>query len=102
MRIGETISSIVKIAVVVACVYAFLKWQFTEPQLDEIGQFAEKACVDQMIGRYNAKAAKVYSVKKNESGYVVRASLTFANGTPARVYCLANNQGGVKELILEQ
>lgn len=102
MRIGQTISSIIKVTVVVACVYAVVKWKFIEPQLDEIGQFAEKACVDQMVGRYDAVSAKVYSVKKNESGYVVRASLAFAKGTPARVYCLTNNQGGVKELILQE
>jgi hypothetical protein len=102
MNIGETASSIIKITVVSACVYAVVKWQFIEPQLDEIGSFAERACVDRMVGRYNADSANVYSVKKNENGYVVRASLTLAKGTTAKVYCLANKHGGVEELILEE
>jgi hypothetical protein len=44
----------------------------------------------------------VYSVKETNIGYVVRASVTLPKGTVAKVYCLTNTHGGVREITIEE
>jgi hypothetical protein len=102
LRVGETLSSIIKIAVVGAGVYAVVRWQFIQPQLGEIAEFAEKACVDRIESRFDPERTRVYSVKEDDNGYVVRASLSYSKRSTSKVYCLTNKQGGVREIIIAE
>ena len=96
------IGSILKLALAGACIYALYTWQFAEPQGSEVRAFAEKACVDEIRSSYDVSTVRAYSIKENSDGYIVRASITMNKGGVAKVYCLANRHGGVKEISLEQ
>lgn len=79
-----------------------MKWEFTKPQDDDVNDFAEKACVDEIRDRFDVSTVRAYAVNETNNGYVVRASVTFARGTVAKVYCLTNVHGGVKEIMIEE
>ena len=83
------------------CIYAFVKWEFDSPEDSDSREFAEQACVDAIGDRFDTTSIRPYSVNKNSNGYIVRASVTLANGKPAKTYCLTNEHGGVKEVGLE-
>ena len=83
------------------CIYAFVKWEFDSPSDSDSHNFAEQACVDAIGDRFNTTSIQPYAVTKNSNGYVVRASVTLANGNPAKTYCLTNEHGGVKEVGIE-
>ena len=102
MNIGTAIGNILKAAVVGGCIYAVVTWQFAKTQDDDVGDFAERACVDEIGARYDASTVRAYSVKKTNNGYIVRASITLPRGTTAKVYCLTNAHGGVKEITIEE
>ncbi len=102
MKIGETIGDILKAVLVCGCIYGIVKWEFIKPQHDDVIDFAEKACVDEIGDRFDASTVRAYAVNENNNGYVVRASVTLARGTTARVYCLTNVHGGVKEITIEE
>ena len=48
MNIGASIGNVIKIALVLGGIYAFVKWEFTETQDDDVRSFAEKACIDEI------------------------------------------------------
>ncbi len=102
MKIGETIGNILKAVIVSGCIYGIVKWDFIKPQDGDISDFAEKACVDEIGDRFEASRVKAYAVNESNNGYVVRASVTLARGTIAKVYCLTNAHGGVKEITIEE
>lgn len=102
MAIGGRIGNILLLAAAGASIYALVKWEFIGPQEDEVSDFAEKACVDEISKRYDVSTVRAYSVNETNNGYVVRASVTLARGAPAKVYCLTNAHGGVKELGIEE
>lgn len=83
------------------CIYAFVKWDFDSPSDRGGSEFAEQACVDAIRDRFDTTSIRPYAVKKNNKGYVVRASVILANGKPAKTYCLTNEHGGVKEVGIE-
>ena len=83
------------------CIYAFVKWEFDSSSDSDSRNFAEQACVDAIRDRFDTKSIRPYAVNKNSNGYVVRASVTLANGNPAKTYCLTNEHGGVEEVGLE-
>ena len=83
------------------CIYAFVRWEFDSPSDSDSHNFAEQACVDAIGDRFNTTSIQPYAVTKNSNGYVVRASVTLANGNPAKTYCLTNEHGGVKEVGIE-
>ena len=85
----------------VVCIYAFVKWDFDSPSDSGGSKFAEQACVDAIGDRFDTTSIRPYSVNKNSNGYIVRASVTLANGNPAKAYCLTNEHGGVEEVGLE-
>jgi len=102
MALGDRIGDVLLLAAVGAAIYALVKWEFINPQDNEVSRFAEKACVDEIRHRYNASTVRAYAVNKTNNGYTVRASITLARGTPAKVYCLTNAHGGVREIGIEE
>jgi hypothetical protein len=102
MTIRESIGSLFKVAVVGACVYGFVKWGPLETENDDIGDFAERDCIDEIRSRYDVSRISVYELSKRDDGYAVRASVTLARGPVAKATCLTNRQGGVREVVLDE
>ena len=100
--IGESIGTIVKIGLVAGCTYAVFTWNPISPQDDGSIRFAEKACADEFRSRFNASNIRIYAVAETNDGYVVRASITLDRGTIAKVICLTNTHGSVRELTIEE
>ena len=102
MSIGKNIGTVLKIVLLIGCIYVFVKWDSIKPQDDNDGDYAKQSCIDEIGDRYAASAVSVYAVKKTENGYVVRASVTLARGPRAKVYCLTNEHGRVEDIIVEE
>ena len=102
MKIGEIGGNIVKALIVGGAIYGVVNWQTNKPQGDAISDFAERACIDEIRNRYDVSTVRVYAINENRNGYVVRAALTLAKGNTAKVYCLTNSHGGVKEVTIEE
>ena len=102
MKIGEISGNIVKALIVGGAIYGVVNWQSIEPQDDDTSDFAKRACVDEIGNRFDASTVRVYAINKNKNGYVVRATLTFAKGSTAKVYCLTNTYGGVREITIKE
>ena len=102
MRIGETIGSIVKAALLIGLIYAVVKWQDDDLLDDDIRDFAEKACISEIGQRFNVSRIGVYAVNENSNGYVIRATVELAKGNNAKVVCVANSHGGVKDITIEE
>jgi hypothetical protein len=101
-RIGQSIDTIIKIGLVAGCVYALLKWNPISLQDDDSIKFAEKACGDEISSRFNASNLRIYAVKENNEGYVVRASISLDNGNTAKVVCLTNTHGSIRDVTIEE
>jgi hypothetical protein len=93
---------LLKAAILGACVYGVVKWQYAETQDGDVAEFAQKACIDEIGARYNVTNAKPYDVRETGNGYVVRVSVTSARGTPAKVTCLTNSHGGLRDITIEE
>ncbi len=102
MNIGASIGNLIKVALVLGGIYAFVNWEFMESQDDDVREFAEKACIDEIEDRFDTSTVRVYAVNDNNNGYVVRATATLARGNTAKVYCLTNTHGGVEEVTIEE
>jgi hypothetical protein len=102
MNIGASIGNVFKVALVLGGIYAFVKWEFTETQDDDVRSFAEKACIDAIEDRFDTSTVRIYTVNESNNGYVVRATVTLARGNIAKVYCLTNTHGGVEEITIEE
>ena len=102
MNICGFIGNVFKVALVLGCIYAFVKWEFMETQDDDVEEFAEKACVDEIEDRFDTSTVRIYAVNDTNNGYVVRATVTLARGNTAKVYCLTNTNGGVNEITIEE
>ena len=76
MRIGGFIGNIVKAAVVLGAVYAFMQWEVDEPQDDDVRDFAENDCINEIQHRFDTSTVNVYAIKETNDGYVVRATVT--------------------------
>lgn len=102
MRLGSAINGLLQLAFVGACIYVAVNWGFGGRGEDPAAKHAESACVDAVSHRFGGQRTQAYAVDRNSRGYVVRASVTVRGNTPAKVYCLANEHGGVEELrVLE-
>ena len=98
MTVGASIGTLIKIAVLGACIYAFVTWEFNGSQENDNSAYAESVCADAIRGRFNTRSVNIYAVSDSDQGFVVRASITLPNGSPAKVYCLTNRYGGVEEI----
>jgi len=102
MKIAAAFGTLVKVALVLGIIYAIMKSGVIGPQGDDLSEFAEQACIDGIRGRYDTTTMRVYSVKESNNGYVVRASVTLAKGNVAKVYCLTNEHGGIRDIAIEE
>ena len=102
MNIGASIGSLLKIAIVCGCIYAFVKWGPIGSQDGGNSAFAEQACADAINSRFDKPSVRVNSVRKSDKGYVVRASITLPRGAPAMVFCLTNEYGGVEDIRVNE
>jgi hypothetical protein len=98
MTVSASIGNLIKIAVLGAFIYAVVKWDFNKSQDDDNSAYAERVCADAIRDRFDTRSVNVYRVSDADQGFVVRASITTRNGSPAKVYCLTNTYGGVEEI----
>ncbi len=82
--------------------YFQVKWGPIELREDDVNEFAEKACIDEIRSRYGASTVNVYEVNESNNGYVVRASVGLARGKRAKGICLTNVHGGVREITIDE
>lgn len=102
MRLGSAITGFLQLAFVGVCIYVAVNWGLDSRSDDPAAEHAEAACATAIRHRFDGRAARVYAVEPNSRGYVIRASVTVRGDTPAKIYCLANEHGGVEELrVLE-
>ena len=102
MRIGETFGSIVKAALLFGLIYGVVKWQDISLVDDDIRDFAEHACITEIGHRFDVSTVRAYAVDENSNGYLVHATATLAKGGTAKVNCLTNVHGGVKDITIEE
>lgn len=102
MIAGKLFGNVLKAGLVCACVYGIMNWEVIKSEDDETGDSAKKSCVDEIGDRYDASRVRAYEVNENINGYVVRATVTMAKGTTAKVNCLTNAHGRVKEIMIEE
>lgn len=102
MKAHRITGNIFKLAIFCACIYAVTKWQAAQSGDDDIKEFAEYACLDEIDDRYSFSSLSAYEVKKTDNGYTVRASATTARGTPVKVVCLTNIHGGVRDITINE
>jgi hypothetical protein len=102
MKIGKTIGGIIKAALLVGLIYAVVNWRDVDKVDDDVRDFAEQACITEIGHRYNVSTARVYAVNENSNGYTVRVTITLAKGNTAKVNCLTNTHGGVKDITIEE
>ena len=102
MRIGQSINAALKVAMLCALIYGVVKWQSGKPGADDDAEVAEKACIGAIGARFNTNSVRSYAVNKNNNGYVIRASISLASGAPAKVYCLASDQGSVRDIGIQE
>ena len=100
--IGQSIGTIIKIGLVAGCAYAVFKWNPISLQDDDSTKFAENACTDEISSRFNGSNVRIYAVTETNDGYVVRASITLDKGNTAKVICLTNTHGSVREVTIEE
>jgi len=90
--------NLVKVIILLACIYAFVKWESISPQGDETSEIAKRNCVQAIDDRFSAQSVSAYAVEKKAEGYVVRATTMLGDGNSAKVYCLSNKHGGVEDI----
>ena len=99
---GRLVGNLIKAAILLAGIYVIVKWAPIEMQADDKAEFAESACRDAARARYDVSTVRVYDVSKTNNGYVVRITVTLARGTPAKVVCLTNSNGGVRDISIDE
>jgi hypothetical protein len=102
MRIGEFFGSVVKAGILFGLIYAAVKWQDISPVDDDVKAIAETACIREIGQRFKITTVRAYAVNENSNGYTVRATVTLARGNTAKVNCLTNTHGGVKDITIEE
>ena len=102
MNISKAIGSIVKAAILIGIAYGILNWQDINLTDDGVRDFAEKACISEITQRFNVTTVRAYAINENSNGYVVRVTVTLAKGNTAKVTCLTNVHGGVRDISIEE
>lgn len=101
MRFPKLVGNVVKVAALGACAYVALNWQSMSGSGDDVEKFARSACLDATGSRFNVTRIRVYDTAKNANGYVVRISVTLADGEAAKVVCLTTPQGRVRDVTID-
>jgi hypothetical protein len=99
---GKAISNLIVLAVIVGGAYYLWNWQFGDAGSSEAMGYAETSCVDEIRSRFDTTTVKANSVRENANGFVVRATMTLARGNIARVTCLTNENGSVKDVVVDE
>jgi hypothetical protein len=99
---GRAISNLVVLAIIVGGTYYLWNWQFGAAGVDEAMGYAEQSCADEVRSRYDTTTVKANSVRENANGYTVRATMTLARGDVARVTCLTNSNGSVRDIAVDE
>lgn len=102
MKISSFFDSVIKIALLGACIYGLVKFDIIKPPGDDVGDFAEQNCVDEARSRYSLATTSAYSVNENSNGFVVRLSATLSRGGAASIVCLTNEHGNVRDISIEE
>lgn len=102
MNISKAIGNIVKAAILIGIAYGVLNWQDINLTDDGVKGFAEKACISEITQRFNVTTVRAYAINENSNGYVVRVTATLAKGNTAKVVCLTNFHGGVRDITIEE
>jgi len=98
----DFIGGIVKLAIIGGCIYAVVNWKFGNSAGEGNRSFAESACIDEIDAQFSTQSANVYAVTESDKGFVVRASVTFTDGKPAKIICLTNEFGRVEDVRIEE
>ena len=96
------VGNLIKAAILLAGIYAIVKWAPIGMQPDDRAEFAENACRDEARARYNVSTVRVYDVRETNNGYAVRITVTLSGGKPAKVVCLTNTHGGVRDISIDE
>ena len=76
--------------------------QFGSGDNGNLGSVAQQNCLDEARSRYDVTGARSHSVEQNRNGFVVKGTMTLARGGTAKLTCLANHNGRVTEVIIEE
>lgn len=101
MQARKHIGDALKLGAIVAGVYVAMNWQQISGSGDDVEAFAQSACIDATEGGFDVTKTRVYDTAKNANGYVIRISVTLANGEPAKVICLTTPQGRVRDITID-
>lgn len=95
-------NSLIKFAILGACIYGAMKWQVITPRDNGVAEFAKTDCVAGIGDRYDVSNIRAYDVRETNNGFAVRASATSARGTAVKLVCLTNAHGGVREITIDE
>ena len=98
----RTISNLIVLAIIIFIAYTLWNWKFGAAGGSDLMAYAEKSCIDEVRSRYDTTTVRSNSVRENASGFVVRGSMTLARGNVAKVTCLTNEHGRVRDVIVEE
>lgn len=94
--------NIVTLAIIAAAIYAFLQWRGGDLAADDVAAFAERDCEAQIKQRFRVSRVTLLGTEKNSKGYVIRATVTLDKGGKAKVTCVTNAHGGVRDIAIEE
>jgi hypothetical protein len=98
----RTLTNLVVLALIAGVAYSLWTWQPSGDGKDELAKYAEQSCSSAIRSRFEVSGVKVNAVRRNERGYVVRASVTLSNGAIARTACVTNSNGTVEDVMIDE
>ncbi len=104
MKQSGIVGSTIKLVVILGCIYALVKYGYLDQKQNngDLGAYAEQACVDAIRGRFDTTSVNTYAVEENSNGYTVKVSVSLVRGTNSKIVCLANEQGGIRDITIQQ
>jgi hypothetical protein len=97
----RAISNLVVLAVIVGAVYTLWNWKFAGTADNEAMGYAQSSCMGAIRSRFDTTSVKAHSVRENSNGFTVRGSMTLARGNVAKVTCLTNHNGTVRDVFVD-
>ena len=98
----RTITNLVVLALIIGVAYSLWNWQSPGRGDDDAARYAEKSCADSIRARFDVTSVKANSVRRNDNGFVVRASVTLSRGAIARATCVTNLNGTVEDVMIDE
>lgn len=100
--IQQSIHTVVKLGLIAGCAYALYQWAPVNTGDDGSVEFAREACADETRARFDVSGLRVYDVKQSNDGFVVNISVTLGNSNAAKVVCLTNRHGSVRDVMIDE